>query len=199
MSKGLSKKKQDQAIAVDLVSRILAGDKSAEKELILQYHRSLLYVLHRKDKHAIHIEDLAQDTWTIIIAKIRAGKIKHPKQLASFILQTGKYLQVMSFRKEERLRPDPDIHLDLLIDPTQSPQLELEKKLNAKIIRRLINELPTARDRELLIRFYIEEESIEWICKDLELSNVHFHRVLYRARNRFKKLWDIYQQENKYK
>ncbi len=199
MNKGLSKKKQQQAIAVDLVTRILNGDKSAEKELILQYHRSLLYILNRKDKHSIHIEDLAQDTWVIVIEKIRAGKIKHPKQLSTFILQTGKYLQVMSFRREERLRSDSKVILELLPDSAQNPQIEIDKKLNAKIIRKLINDLYPPRDREMLLRFYIHDESIDLICKDLELSNVHFHRVLYRARKRFKKLWDLYQQENENK
>jgi RNA polymerase sigma-70 factor (ECF subfamily) len=55
-------------------------------------------------------------------------------------------------------------------------------------VRRLIGELDTDRDRQILYRFYIAEEDKERICADLELSSLHFNRVLFRARQRFKEL-----------
>ncbi len=46
----------------------------------------------------------------------------------------------------------------------------------------------TDRDRQILYRFYIAEEDKERICADLDLSSLHFNRVLFRARQRFKDL-----------
>jgi hypothetical protein len=54
----------------------------------------------------------------------------------------------------------------------------------AAIVRRLIGELPTARDRQLLLRFYVAEEEKESIGADLGLDSLHFNRVLFRARQR---------------
>jgi hypothetical protein len=48
--------------------------------------------------------------------------------------------------------------------------------------------LPTSRDREILIRFYLDEEDKDSICSSLRLSEAHFTRVIFRARNRFREL-----------
>jgi hypothetical protein len=48
--------------------------------------------------------------------------------------------------------------------------------------------MPSSRDRELLRRFYLNDESRDRICQDLELTSEHFNRVIFRARNRFREL-----------
>ncbi len=40
----------------------------------------------------------------------------------------------------------------------------------------------------MLYRYYLAEEDKAAICADLGLSSLHFNRVLWRARQRFKKL-----------
>ena len=45
------------------------------------------------------------------------------------------------------------------------------------------------RDREILFRFYLAEDDKERICRDLGLTAVHFNRVLFRARERFRELY----------
>jgi RNA polymerase sigma-70 factor (ECF subfamily) len=52
----------------------------------------------------------------------------------------------------------------------------------------VIGELPTARDRQLILRFYLGEEDKARLCADLGIESVHFKRVLFRARQRFKEL-----------
>ena len=44
------------------------------------------------------------------------------------------------------------------------------------------------RDRELLVRFYLYEESKESLCRTFGLTELHFNRVIYRARDRFREL-----------
>ena len=48
------------------------------------------------------------------------------------------------------------------------------------------------RDRDLLIlyMFYIQEREKPEICEILSLSSLHFSRVLFRARQRFKLKWE---------
>ena len=55
-------------------------------------------------------------------------------------------------------------------------------------MRALLNELGQPRDREILQRFYVQEEDKERICNDLHLDGAHFNRVLFRARERFREL-----------
>jgi RNA polymerase sigma-70 factor (ECF subfamily) len=51
-------------------------------------------------------------------------------------------------------------------------------------------ELGSDRDRQLLFRFYVGEEDKDRLCRDLDLSSLHFNRVLFRARQRYKELYE---------
>jgi hypothetical protein len=52
----------------------------------------------------------------------------------------------------------------------------------------MLEEMPVARDREVLVRFYLDDEDREKICRELGLTEEHFNRVIFRARNRFREL-----------
>jgi DNA-directed RNA polymerase specialized sigma24 family protein len=58
----------------------------------------------------------------------------------------------------------------------------------ATAARRMLEEMPVARDREVLVRFYLDDEDKGKICRELKLSEDHFNRVIFRARNRFREL-----------
>ncbi len=60
---------------------------------------------------------------------------------------------------------------------------------DSAIIRQVIQELPSERDRQVLRRFYLEEDDKDAICADLNLTSLHFNRVLHRARERFRELY----------
>ena len=77
--------------------------------------------------------------------------------------------------------------------PHHSAPNQLEavlQKEKAAIVRQVINELPTDRDRQVLFRYYIVEDEKEQICADLGLTSLHFNRVLHRARERYKELYE---------
>ena len=44
------------------------------------------------------------------------------------------------------------------------------------------------RDRDLLIRFYVYDQDKQEICRALGLDSLHFNRVLFRAKARFRKI-----------
>jgi RNA polymerase sigma-70 factor (ECF subfamily) len=58
----------------------------------------------------------------------------------------------------------------------------------AKAVRQVLQELPNPRDRALLVRFYLRDEPKADICRDLGLTEEHFNRVIFRARERLRAL-----------
>ena len=52
----------------------------------------------------------------------------------------------------------------------------------------MLQELNSPRDREILVRFYLQEEEKDAICRDLGLEADQFDKVLHRARARLKEL-----------
>jgi RNA polymerase sigma-70 factor, ECF subfamily len=54
-------------------------------------------------------------------------------------------------------------------------------------MRRVLESL-SRRDREILIRFYLQEESQDQICRDMELTETQFRLLKSRAKARFGEL-----------
>ena len=176
-------------IATDLVRRIAAGDTAAEAALVERYSRGLLYLLRRLGASPELAEDLHQETFRIVLERLRRRELDEPAGLAGFLRGTARNLLIAERRKTARRRTDADADgLERTVSPSPGQLASVLLDEEAAIVRRLIEELPTDRDRQLLLRFYVAEEEKESICADLGLDHLHFNRVLFRARNRFKEL-----------
>lgn len=186
-AKPASENEAELATAVAL--RVQKGDKFAEIELVERYSNGLLSFLRRKTSDHDLADDLHQDTFRIVLERLRAGGLANPAQLAGFIHATAKNLVIAHFRKQARRKTDADC---TVIDSvshagmTQSEQIMRDEQ--ADIVRALLAELSCQRDRDLLRRYYLCEEDKRTICAALRISEKHFNRVIYRARERFKAL-----------
>jgi RNA polymerase sigma-70 factor (ECF subfamily) len=57
-------------------------------------------------------------------------------------------------------------------------------------VRAVLAELGSDGDRQILLRFYINEDSKAEICRDLGLTSLHFNRVFFRARERYRAIYE---------
>jgi RNA polymerase sigma-70 factor (ECF subfamily) len=184
----------EEAVAADLVRRIAAGEAEAEGDLVARYRRGLVYLLSRLGALPELADDLAQETFRIVIERLRREGLADPAGLSSFLRGTARNLLIADRRKSARRRTWGDSgELAAAVAPTPSPLQSVLLDEEAGIVRKLIGELPTDRDRQLLLRFYVGEEEKERICADLGLDHLHFNRVLFRARQRFKELLERFQ------
>ncbi|HEV2853323.1 MAG TPA: sigma-70 family RNA polymerase sigma factor [Thermoanaerobaculia bacterium] len=176
-------------IARDLVRQIQRGDTAAETKLVERYSRGLLYMLRRTAGDPALADDLHQETFRVVLERLRERGLEDPERLAGFLHRTAKNLFIGGYRKVVRRKTEGEMDgLEAVADPAADPHREAVREEEATLVRRLIGELETDRDRQILYRFYIAEEEKERICADLDLSSLHFNRVLFRARQRFKEL-----------
>src|SRR5262245_24029411 len=171
-----------------LARRLRAGDPPAEDELVRRYQRGVGAVLRRAGADAATAEDLSQETFAMSLRKIRAGEIREPERLAGFLCSLARNLAIEHFRKAGSRRtaglPDADF-----ASAAPSPLDDLLKIERAAVVRRVLAELPSERDRQVLFRFYLGEEEKDRICRDLGLSSLHFNRVVFRARERYREIY----------
>jgi RNA polymerase sigma-70 factor (ECF subfamily) len=185
-------------VAADLVRRIAASDSAAEAALVQRYSRGLLYLLRRLGASPELADDLHQETFRIVLERLRRRPLDEPAGLAGFIHGTARNLVIAERRKTARRRTDADPEgLERAVLPSPGQLSTVLQDEEAAIVRRLIEELPGSRDRQLLLRFYVAEEEKEVICSDLGLDSLHFNRVLFRARQRFKELLVRFQAQQK--
>jgi RNA polymerase sigma-70 factor (ECF subfamily) len=63
----------------------------------------------------------------------------------------------------------------------------LEVHIAARV-KELIRNMGSARDRAILVRFYLDEQDRESICRELHITPDQFAKVLHRARTRLRAL-----------
>ena len=189
MTEAAPRPDEDEAqAATGLVRRIASGDSSAEGELVERYSRGVLYLLRRLAPELA--DDLHQETFRVVLERLRRRELDEPEGLAGFLRGIARNLVIAERRKSARRRTEGDEEeLAQAVHPAPGQLSAILLDEEAETVRQLIRELPTERDRELLLRFYVTEEDKESLCADLGLDSLHFNRVLFRARQRFKELF----------
>ncbi len=178
--------------ATDLVGRIVAGDPAAEAELVKRYGQRLLFLLRRWTRDPDAAEDLYQETFHRAIEKLRSGELRQPERLAAYLVSLAKNLATYHYRKGDRRaahHTNPGGKPELA-DSSPSLLSRLLKREKVTLVRQVLAELPTDRDREVLSRFYLAEDDSKTICAELGLAAAHLKRVLFRARQRYRALFE---------
>lgn len=178
----------------DLVERIRGGDPGAEAELVARFGEGLSFLLRRWTRDHAAAEDLYQETFRLALEKIRHGEVREPDRLTGFLRSLAKNLSIHHYRRgsvRETREEDLDAATDVSRDDEDAGQLgQLLRKEKATLVRRVLAELSSERDRQVLFRFYIAEEERERIRSDLGLSGPELNMVLFRARRRYRELYE---------
>ncbi len=163
-------------------------DDAAFERLIRQHYPGLLSLMRRRARDEHVAADLVNDAIILALEHYRAGRIADPQNIGGYVFQVAMNLLRNHRRKAENrvdLRADPDAidrRMATEEDGTQLDPTTLEK------VRRAVESLSTERDREIVKRFYLDEEEKDSICRSLGLSTLHFDKVVFRARKRLQQL-----------
>jgi RNA polymerase sigma-70 factor (ECF subfamily) len=140
-----------------------------------------------RDQHvgADLLNEAVCTTW----AKWQAGKIERPEQIAGYVLQVTMNL-LRNHRRAIAERPEKRADATKLHDLTSDaePADETIEREIAYQVKNVIRGMSSQRDRAILVRFYLDEEDKEAICRDLGLTPLQFDKILHRARGRLRKL-----------
>jgi len=172
-----------------LASRIRAGDRSAEGELVRAFSRGVRVILRHVARDPALVDDLHQETFRLALERIRAGALRDESQPGAFLAGLARNLAIEHFRKARRTVPEDEAGLERTPSPGASATEELERQEDARRVSRVLQALPTERDRSVLRRFYLGEEDKDVLCAELGVDRLQFNRILHRARERFRALW----------
>src|SRR5262249_6277580 len=173
-----------------LADRIRAGDGAAERELIDRFSRGVRMILRNAGVHTSAVDDLHQETFRIALEKIRGGELRSATGLGGFIASLARNLATDHFRRGRHLTTNDPAALESIPSPEPGPLDRIVDGELVRCVRKVLEELGTERDREILRRFYLSSEAKEKICEDWGVSSLQFNRILYRARERYRELYE---------
>jgi RNA polymerase sigma-70 factor, ECF subfamily len=161
--------------------------ESVERLLVTEYP-GLLVVLRRKARDPHLAADLLNDALVVALNNFDSGRIADPSHIGGYVFQVAMNL-LRNHRRSfaENVGKRAEINDETLARVAVPDAVESDW---SQRVRKLLEELPSPRDRSLLKRFYLDEEDKGSICSQLQISPLQFDKIIFRAK---KRLLDAFQ------
>ncbi|MBI4902275.1 MAG: sigma-70 family RNA polymerase sigma factor [Acidobacteria bacterium] len=135
------------------------------------------------------VEDLLHDAFLMVVRSIRQGELRDPLRLFGFIhaIMRRHIATVIEKLVLSRTKVADAEWTGRVEGSIYDPEEEFVLRERGRLIREVFSALGD-REREVLRRFYLEEQSIGEICRDMRLSETQFRLLKSRAKARFGEL-----------
>jgi len=172
----------------NLVEKIKADDQSGMEELYHVFSRGVRFYLCRQ-LGPQDLEDKIHDTFLIVVQAVRRGELREPERLMGFVRTV--------VRRQVAAHIDQAVHTrrqqvgiesgTTVVDLNRDPEENAIRQQHEQIAKRVLNSI-SKRDREILIRFYLLEQTQQQICTQMNLTETQFRLLKSRAKARFGEL-----------
>jgi RNA polymerase sigma factor (sigma-70 family) len=171
-----------------LVDRIRAGDPAGMEQLYAVFTKGVRFFLWRQ-LGPQDLDDKVHDVFLIITQSIQRGELREPERLMGYVRtvvrrQVAAHIDSAVHARRNQQSIDPAMTLS---DHQPDPERRAIEKENQDVAMRMLGGLPK-RDREVLVRFYLQEQPAEDICRDLKLTETQFRLIKSRAKARYGEL-----------
>jgi RNA polymerase sigma-70 factor, ECF subfamily len=169
----------------EVVVRIRNSDPSGMEELYQVLSKGIRFFLYRQ-LGPRDLDDKVHDLFVIVAQAIQRGELRHPARLMGFVRtvirrQVAGHIETAV--KERRSHTDLEGTL-VLADHHPDPEHGAIEHENDEVARRVLKSI-NKRDREVLIRFYLNAEGPETICREMRLTETQFRLIKSRAKARY--------------
>lgn len=167
-----------------LLAQIKAGEKAGMEQLYRVFHRGIRFTLCQR-LGSQDLDDRVHDALLTIAQAIRKGDIREPERLMGFVRTV--VLRQVAANKERMIqgRQGTDIEVGLSVsDRTLNPEENAVVRQKADLMQDALSAM-CDRDREVLVRFYLKEQTQEQICREMELTETQFRLLKSQAKAKF--------------
>lgn len=166
----------------ELVRRIASrGDRAAETELFRRLApRVRLYGLrHLRDEQAA--EDLTQQVVMTALEALRAGRLREPEKLSSFVLGTCRMTVLNLKRGDKRKKQLLAQYGSEMLAPARSPVPRLDHEQLARCVQNL-----KERERTVVVMAFFDERTGADVARVLGVSEANVRVIRHRAIHRLR-------------
>jgi RNA polymerase sigma-70 factor, ECF subfamily len=176
------------AVWAELVDRIHSGETDGMEELYQLFSKGIRFYLCRQ-LGPQELDDKVHDTFVVVVQAIRRGELRDPQRLMGFVRtivrrQVAAHIDRVVHIRREQIDMESTTRI---ADPHRNPEEKAIFRQRADLINRVLQEL-SERDREILTRFYLQEEDQDQICTEMVLTETQFRLLKSRAKARFGEL-----------
>ncbi len=175
----------------ELVAAVLRKDRKATAAFVASYTDVLYaYVRQRLAPRTDLVDDLVQD---VFVGALRGlHRFAGQSSLRAWLLGIARHKVEDYYRAQlRRVGSLSDLDDDSALTPAASPRLDerIDRQKQSDKTRRILAQLPEPYSLALLWRYW-EKRSVREMASQTEKTEKAMERLLARAREKFKRLWD---------
>ena len=155
----------------ELVERVRRGEEAAVEELHGVITQGIRFFLSRELGEE-NLEERVDLTFRVVVQTLQRDEAGGADRLMGHVL--------------DAIRAQVAAHAGTTRDREANPQQTVAFRRQLESMRGVLRSM-SARDREILRRFYLDEQTEEQICSQMELNPVQFRLLKLRAAARFVK------------
>lgn len=180
------------ADAETIVRLIQAGDPRGEELLYSVFTRGLRYLAIRKVGYE-QADECVHDTFIALAKKIREGALREPAALLKYARTILERMIVDIHLERRKWRADVDFDYLALTraDDAPSPEKAYETSTRTEVMRRALQQL-RPKEREILVRFYLEEQDQERIRTEMKLTHTQYRLLKSRSKSKLEEYTSAY-------
>jgi len=172
---------------VEMVAGIAAGNHACEAELVAEFDRAVQLWIRHVVKDPDNAADIYQTVFTLAIGKLRKGELQDAKALPGWMRSLARNQALMW---TQRAHPEREQTVPEGISCHQpDPLYQMLRAEQGRHVLALLEELRHPRDKDVLYRSYYLNQDKATICSEMGLDRGQLNRILSRARERYKELF----------
>ena len=171
-----------------LVEKIKNNDAGGMEELYRLFSKGMRYYLCRQ-LGPQDLDDRVHDCFLVVVQAIRRGDLREPDRLMGFVRtivrrQIAGHIDTAIQNRRHMVDLDTSHGIaDAAGDPERDVATRQQEQLAFEVLKGI-----SSRDREILTRFYLNEQTQETICREMNLTETQFRLLKSRAKARFGEL-----------
>jgi RNA polymerase sigma-70 factor (ECF subfamily) len=183
------------ANAETIVNLIQAGDSRGEEMLYAMFMRGLRYLAVRKIGYE-QADECVHDTFIALTQKIKEGALREPTALLKYArtILDRMIADIHLKRRKWRAEVDFDLLAQTRADEGPTPERQHAANETTQLVQRGLQEL-RPKEREILTRFYLEEQDKEQIRREMKLTHTQYRLLKSRAKAKLEHI--VHGMENK--
>ncbi|MBY0503016.1 MAG: sigma-70 family RNA polymerase sigma factor [Bryobacteraceae bacterium] len=171
---------------VQIVARVRNNDPRGLEDLYACFARGARFYFCRH-LGLDDLDDRIHDSFLLVVDRIKHGELREPARLMGFIrtiLRRQVATYVRTSVEDRRDFTTLDSESEHCLDFRGCPEERIIDSETVGLMERTMRGM-SAREREILTRFYLLEQSPAFICKEMRLNMTQFRLMKSRAKGRF--------------
>lgn len=179
----------EQGSEQDSASTNVATNYEQIADLVKTQYGGMLSLVRRKLRDRELAADLVNEAIAVTLEHVKTGRLTQHERIGGYVFKVCMNL-LRNYQRNSDNRQELRTNAELLDTLATYDKDDIEAAQIRQKAQQVIEALSSSRDREVIKRFYLDEDDKQVICAALDLTPLQFTQIMSRARQRMRMVFE---------